>query len=70
MSKNRIIVFVCEHSAAKSILAAVHFNRFAGETERDLRAVAPGTQLDHELSPQTVKGVVEILKSTCQRLRS
>ena len=59
MSKKRIIVFVCEHGAAKSILAAVHFNRLAGEMEWDLHAVARGANPDPELSPQTVKGLFE-----------
>jgi protein-tyrosine-phosphatase len=70
MSKKRIIVFVCENGAAKSILAAAHFNRLAGEMEWDLHAVARGTNPDHELSPQTVKGVAEILKRIRQMLRS
>jgi arsenate reductase (thioredoxin) len=58
-TKQPIVVFVCEHGAAKSILAAAYFNRFANEMGLDLRAVARGTNPDHELSPQTVKGLSE-----------
>jgi arsenate reductase (thioredoxin) len=59
MHENPIVVFVCEHGAAKSILAAAYFNRFANEMGLNLRAVARGTNPDHELSPQTLKGLSE-----------
>lgn len=51
------IVFICEHGAAKSILAAAHFNKIATEMGLDLRATARGTNPDDELSPQTVTGL-------------
>jgi protein-tyrosine-phosphatase len=57
MNQNPIVVFVCEHGAAKSILAAAHFNRIASELGLDLRAVARGTNPDDELSSQTVQGL-------------
>ena len=57
MSRQPVIVFVCEHGAAKSILAAAHFNRLASEMGSELRAIARGTHPDQELSPQTVKGL-------------
>ena len=49
-----MIVFVCEHGAAKSILAAAHFNNLAGEKGLNLKAVARGTNPDQALSPQVV----------------
>jgi arsenate reductase (thioredoxin) len=59
MNSNPILVFVCEHGAAKSVVAAAHFNRLVSEMGLDLRAVARGTNPDHELSPQTIKGLSE-----------
>ena len=55
MRQDSVVLFVCEHGAAKSILAATYFNHFASEMGLDLRAVARGTNPDHDLSPQTVK---------------
>jgi arsenate reductase len=59
MNQNPIVVFVCEHGAAKSIVAAAYFNRLASEMGLDLQAVARGTSPNHELSPQTLKGLSE-----------
>ena len=57
MNQNSIIVFVCEHGAAKSILAAAYFNKLAGEKDLNLKAVARGTNPDQELSPETLDGL-------------
>ena len=57
MSSNPVIVFVCEHGAAKSVIAAAHFNRLAGQAGLDLRAIARGTNPDPELSRQAVEGL-------------
>jgi protein-tyrosine-phosphatase len=57
MNKKSTIIFVCEHGAAKSILAAAYFNTFASEMGLDLRAIARGTTPDDELSLQTVLGL-------------
>jgi protein-tyrosine-phosphatase len=57
MDRDRIVIFVCEHGAAKSILAAAHFNRLAQQSGLDLHAVARGTNPDQEISPQTIKGL-------------
>ena len=59
MNRNLIIVFVCEHGAAKSIIAAAHFNKLAGEKGLNLQAVARGTNPDQALSPQAVTGLQE-----------
>lgn len=59
MNQQSLIVFVCEHGAAKSILAAAYFNLFASETGLDVRAIARGTSPDVELSPQTVAGLAK-----------
>lgn len=57
MNQNPMVLFVCEHGAAKSIVAAAYFNKFANEMGSNLRAAARGTNPDKELSPQTVKGL-------------
>jgi protein-tyrosine-phosphatase len=59
MNSNLTIVFVCEHGAAKSIVAAAYFNQIAAKSGLDLQAKARGTNPDAELSPQTVKGLSE-----------
>ena len=57
MPQDSIIVFVCEHGAAKSILAAAYFNKMAQEKNLGLTAIARGTQPDSELSVTTVAGL-------------
>lgn len=57
MSQKSDIIFVCEHGAAKSILAAAYFNKLASEKRSDLRAIARGTNPDAEISSQTVTGL-------------
>lgn len=59
MNQNSIIVFVCEHGAAKSILAAAYFNKLAHEKNLNFHAIARGTNPDQELSPQAVTGLHE-----------
>jgi arsenate reductase (thioredoxin) len=59
MNNDRTIVFVCEHGAAKSIIAAAYFNKFALEQSIPLQAIARGTTPDETLSPKTVTGLKE-----------
>jgi arsenate reductase len=59
MNRDSITVFVCEHGAAKSILAAVYFNKLAAEKGLNLRAIARGTNPDQALSQQAVTGLHE-----------
>jgi protein-tyrosine-phosphatase len=51
------VVFVCEHGAAKSVVAAAHFNRLAEERGLLYRAVAKGTDPQPALSPTAVDGL-------------
>jgi arsenate reductase len=60
MNQNSIIVFVCEHGAAKSIVAAAYFNKLASDLGLNLRAIARGTHPDRELSPVAVTGLHEV----------
>src|SRR5215207_8129081 len=59
MPQNPVIIFVCEHAAAKSIIAASYFNKMAREKNLSFTAIARGTDPDGELSPQTVAGLRE-----------
>jgi protein-tyrosine-phosphatase len=51
------VVFVCEHGAAKSVIAAAHFNRLASELKLPYRAVARGTNPDNAVSPVVRSGL-------------
>ena len=57
MSQDTVIVFVCEHGAAKSIIAAAYFNKMAREGDLGLTAIARGTHPDLELSSKAVMGL-------------
>ncbi len=52
-----VIIFVCEHGAAKSIIAAAYFNQLANQRGLNLGAIARGTNPDSELSAKTVEGL-------------
>ncbi|MEN9561984.1 MAG: hypothetical protein RIR73_228 [Chloroflexota bacterium] len=59
MSEPSNIVFVCEHGAAKSVIAATFFNKLAKQKGINLQAIARGTQPDEVVSSNTLKGLVE-----------
>lgn len=59
MSHNPTIVFVCEHGAAKSVVAATYFNQLAKDAGLDLQAIARGTNPDDKLSEQAVQGLAK-----------
>jgi arsenate reductase (thioredoxin) len=59
MDQNPFIIFVCEHGAAKSILAAAYFNKLATQKGLEIRAIARGTNPDDQLSPQTLAGLTK-----------
>ena len=59
MNSKPTIIFVCEHGAAKSIVAAAYFNQLAQAMGLGLRAIARGTDPDERLSSQAVKGLSE-----------
>jgi protein-tyrosine-phosphatase len=54
MPQDPVIIFVCEHGAAKSVIAAAYFNKLAKEKNSDVRAIARGTHPDPELSPKVI----------------
>ena len=47
--QQKTVVFVCEHGAAKSVVAAAHFNRLARERRLPFRAISRGTSPDPEV---------------------
>jgi arsenate reductase (thioredoxin) len=57
MKQSTVVVFVCEHGSAKSVVAAAHFNKIAREKKLKLRAVSRGTHPDKELPAGTIKGL-------------
>lgn len=54
----KIILFVCEHGAARSTIAAAYFNQLAREQKLNYTAVFRGTDPDTTLTPGTAKGLV------------
>ena len=52
-----IVIFVCEHGSAKSVIAAAHFNNLARERNLNLRAVSRGTNPDKEIAPKAAEGL-------------
>jgi arsenate reductase len=56
-STDVVVTFVCEHGAAKSVLAATLFNRLATERGARVRAVARGITPSSTLQPDTVDGL-------------
>ena len=51
------VVFVCEHGAAKSVVASQYFNKLAAERGLAARAIARGADPQAELSVSAVKGL-------------
>ena len=53
----RLAVFVCEHGAAKSVVAAAWLRRLAADAGVELQAVACGTDPAEDLSGAAVDGL-------------
>ncbi len=51
------IVFVCEHGAAKSVIATAYFNKFAAERGLPYRATFRGTAPQEALSTRATEGL-------------
>ncbi len=51
------VLFICEHGSAKSVVAAAHFNRLAGERGLPLRAISRGTDPDAAVHPAASSGL-------------
>lgn len=57
MSSQPTIVFVCEHGAAKSVIAAAYLPRLAAVSGLSVAALARGTDPEPVLSPIAVAGL-------------
>jgi len=53
------VVFVCEHGAAKSVIATTYFNKIAAEKGLRARAIYRGVNPQTDLSVATLKGLRE-----------
>jgi len=56
-SASPAIIFVCEHGAAKSVIATAYFNKFAAERNLPWRATFRGTSPQEALSVRAVQGL-------------
>jgi protein-tyrosine-phosphatase len=64
------VLFVCQHGAGKSVVAAAHFRRLAAGRGLAVGAVAAGTEPDREHGPAAEKGLAaEGLRATTARPR-
>jgi protein-tyrosine-phosphatase len=55
--RGTMVVFVCEHGSAKSVIAAAHFNNLAKAQHLKLRAISRGTNPDREIAPKAAAGL-------------
>jgi arsenate reductase len=53
------VVFVCEHGAAKSVIATAYFNKIAAEKGLNARATYRGVSPQADLSVSALKGLRE-----------
>src|SRR5215510_13415438 len=51
------VIFVCEHGAAKSVIATAYFNKLADERSLPFRATFRGTTPQDDLSVRAVAGL-------------
>jgi arsenate reductase len=51
------VVFVCEHGAAKSVIATAYFNKLAADRQLPFRATFRGTSPQDALSVRAVEGL-------------
>jgi arsenate reductase (thioredoxin) len=56
-ASNADVVFVCEHGAAKSVIATAYFNKLAAERRLPFRATFRGTSPQDNLSVRAVEGL-------------
>ena len=57
MMSMALVVFVCEHGSAKSLVAASFFDRMARERGVDARAISRGTAPDLAVPPVVVEAL-------------
>jgi protein-tyrosine-phosphatase len=57
MPEQNLVLFVCLHASAKSLIAAEYFNKRAAELGVPLHAVSAGTEPDDSVPPHVVAGM-------------
>jgi arsenate reductase len=55
--REQIVLFVCEHGAAKSVVAAAQFNQMAAERGLPFRAISRGTAPDATVPSRITEGL-------------
>jgi arsenate reductase (thioredoxin) len=58
MTGTPYVLFVCQHGSAKSVIAATHFRRLAGEQQLRLQAATAGLEPDDEIPPIVMAGLL------------
>lgn len=58
MESPPVVVFVCLHGSAKSVIASEHFRRRSAERGLDARVACAGTEPDAEIPPRVVQGLL------------
>lgn len=59
MAQTKKIIFVCEHGAAKSVIAATYFNKMAKERNLNYTAECRGTDPDSVVSKSAQEGLTK-----------
>src|ERR671912_392470 len=59
VAQEKKIIFVCEHGAAKSVIAAAYFNKMAKERNLDYVAECRGTDPDSVISKGIKDGLTK-----------
>ena len=57
MPEQSLVLFVCLHASAKSLIAAEYFNKLAAERRLPFRAISAGTEPDSAVPPHVVAGM-------------
>ncbi len=55
--EKQVVLFVCEHGAARSLVASAYFNKLAAEKGLEYTSVFRGAQPDSVLNPAAVEGL-------------
>ena len=58
MTEQNLVLFVCLHASANSLIAAEYFNKRAAEARLPFRAVSAGTDPDQSVPPHVVAGML------------
>ena len=53
-----VVVFVCLHGSAKSVIASEHFRRLSAERGLDARVTCAGTEPDAEIPGRVIQGLL------------